>query len=181
MHNESKKTVEAYFAAVTDLRSGEMGALNNMMSLWKDDGVLNVLAGTGDDGWPRSKVYEGADAILARFKAMVNPERVKLTDVGKDVGINVKSVVGEVRESGKTVTATVMIIVSTDEDNPRSIHIEENKFAFTFDGGKIQKVIEDVSWSGATVSQKIMSPFVDTKSLSIQDIGRLTLAAWAIA
>lgn len=172
-----KDVVETYFAAVAAMRSGDKTAVNKMMSLWGADGVLQVLGGRGDDGWPRSKIYEGSKAIQSRFESMLKSDRVALTGASGKVAVDVKFVVGKIREEGNTVTAMVTATLSTGEDSPRSFQIEEKKFDFTFDKGKIRKVVEDVSWADAVVSQRLERVGL----LSVQDIGRLTLAAWAIA
>lgn len=172
-----KKLVEVYFAAVAAMRTGDKKAITKMMSLWGPDGVLHVMGGRGEDGWPRSKVYEGPKAIRARFEAMLKSDKVTLTDGRSAVGLDVKFVVGKIREDGNTMTATVTATVSTEEDSPRSFQIEEKKFVFTHESGKLQKVVEDLSWANAVVSRRLES----VGTLSVTDIGRLTLAAWAIA
>lgn len=170
---------KAYFAAVADIRSGNDAGVEKMMSLWADDGVLEVSGGTGEDGWPRRKVYKGSRAIRARFAAMMKPDKVHIIDIDRDVASSVKVVVGEINvdKASRTATAAVTAALSTDEDTPRSFGIEAKNFVFSFDNEKIQHVSEDVSWSDAVVTFNLMGP----GSLSVQDIGRLTLAAWAIA
>jgi hypothetical protein len=172
-----KELVKSYFATVAAMRAGEKQAVTKMMALWNPDGVLEVLGGRGDDGWPRSKVYKGTKEIQARFEAMLQASPILLSGAKGKVGFDVRVMVGDISEKGNTASALVTATVSAGKAGLQSFQIEEKKFVFTFAKDRIQKAVEDVSWSDAVVSNRVTA----TGALSVQDIGRLTLAAWAIA
>lgn len=174
---DQSSVVKNYFGTAAALFSGDEGAIDRMMSLWAVGATLNVVGANDGDGWNRCKTYEGTAAIRKRYEAMMGP-KTRLASANRDARLHVTFTVREVRVEGDVVSAIVTASMNTDERSPRELKVEQMNFTFTLENGKIQKAVENVDWSGAIASHRIAGP---DGSLSVQDIGRLTLAAWAIA
>lgn len=176
--NSPFQLVINYFDCMDNLRDGDKGAVEDIMSLWDNDGCLILAGAPKAPGWP--KRYKDCDSIAGRYSNLLEAQgkSFKLSDEKSMVSLSsIKERIRNISLKGNVATATVVASVSTNEDTSRGFEIEGN-FTFTLNNGKIAQLIENVDWSDA-VDSRIEK--VKIGDLNIDDIGRLTLMAWAIA
>jgi len=167
----SDEIVEAYFAHIRDLRAGTRGAVEHLLELWDDDGVFE-FAGTP----PVAGTFVGRNAIAAlytnRFKANGMPLRLEGGGKGEDaeLGIVDTEVQRTRHRDGKVIAGWTTTIGTADQ---RGYQVA-GSHTFTFKNGKIASL------------RVVVSPRPDThgdlrlEGLSVDDIGRLSLAAWMV-
>ena len=176
--DQMKSVVREYFDEVAAIRTGDSSAVARLMALWDPDAVLHVVGPQGEAGWPRE--YRGSEAIHGRFNDMMNAAKrgVELKPGGAPVGFGVTVVLHSVDVVESKATAHVAITLHTNEKRPRGFEIHSGKFEFEFKSGKLSSVTENVDFNRA-IEPRIAG--IRQRDLSVSDIGRLTLAAWAIA
>lgn len=167
-----------YFNGMEDLFAGDSTAIKKLMSLWAQDGILVLTGAPGESEWPRD--YKGSRAVQSRYADMLNMQKqqFKLADAGSTVTIDsIDFCIESISLKGDVATVTLNAGVTTSK-KPAIAFDYKRTFTFTFDKGKIQQLVEHHDWSSAAEAQ---IERISAAGLSVKDIGRLTLAAWAIA
>lgn len=166
--------VSKYFTLVRALRNGDESSVGKLMELWHEDGVFE-FAGTP----PVTGTFSGAAAIQTLYKnrlqssgMAVRVDSPKLK--GREVSLGVVDTeVTHVRVNGKRVIAAWRTTVGTEEGHGFDV---AGSHVFTFEEDKIKSL-------RITVSPKADESVVKElkrDDLSITDVGRLSLAAWAV-
>jgi ketosteroid isomerase-like protein len=171
--NENSKIVERYFQLISKLRNGKEGAVEELATLWNQDGIFKfsgLLSGT----------FEGIMAITTlyknRFKA--NGMEVTLDYNNKEefktatLGI-VETQVSHVRENKDQVVAGWKTTIGTEQGDGFDI---SGSHLFTFKNGKVNSLNVTLS----SKPEKSENQELSYNDLSIQDVGRLSLAAWPV-
>lgn len=170
---ENEKVAEQYFQLISGLRQGDETAIDKLTDLWTDDGVFE-FAGTA----PVIGTYTGKMAInsLYRNRFFANGMDVKLG--GEEhlriatMGI-VETEVTHIREKENQVIAGWVTTIGTTEGEGFDI---SGSHLFTIEAGKIKNLKLNVSSKFEKSHDKSLSP----DKLTIQDVGRLSLAAWPV-
>jgi ketosteroid isomerase-like protein len=163
--------VEEYFTYIRDLRTGVDGAVERLIDLWDDDGVFE-FAGTP----PVTGTFVGRNAIAAlytnRFKASGMPLRLEGLDKAEDAELGiVETEVLRTRERDNKVIAAWTTTIGTADQRGFQV---AGSHTFTFKDGKIASL------------RIVVSPRAEAhgdlrlENLSVDDIGRLSLAAWMV-
>lgn len=170
-----EKTVDLYFHFVRGLRNGITDAVDQLVDLWDADGVLEFA---GEP--PLNAKFVGRTAIHTLYRnrlyaqnmpIQLEGEAKKRTATGEAMLSVAESEIQHMRAYDDSVIAGWETLVSTDDDRGFAV---SGSHVFTFKNGKIASL------------QIIISPKPDRaanlnmEGLTVNDIGRLTLAAWAI-
>lgn len=173
-HNS--RLVEQYFAHVSDLWEGREGTVDKFMSLWHPDGVFEFTGSPAVQA-----VFRGANAIqvLYRNRSRANGMGLRLApQAEKGDGLDRFATLAQLRPSLRKYKAT-------DKGAVASWHTEvetgdKQGFAmtgshhFTILGGKITSLKVTINPKPTEVEG------LSTNDLTVADIGRLSLAAWAV-
>jgi ketosteroid isomerase-like protein len=166
-----EEIVESYFGYVRELRNGVEGAVERLMSLWDDDGVFE-FAGTP----PVAGTFVGANAIAALYKNRYHssgmPLRLEGSGTAEDVelGIVDTEVTRSRRRENKIIVAWTTTIGTADQ---RGFQVA-GSHVFSFRNDKIATLRVVVSPRPETHEE------LRLEELSVEDIGRLSLAAWMV-
>ena len=166
-----EKVAQAYFHHIRDLRSGKSGAVEQLLDLWDEDGTFE-FAGSP----PVTGTFQGRNALQAFYKNRLQSQRmtVKLESAPKGHEVALQVVDSEpqrIKADGDTVVAHWTTVVGTQDGRGFQV---AGTHTFSFRNGRI---------SGLKV---IVSPRPEKaeklkfEGLTVDDIGRLSLAAWAI-
>jgi ketosteroid isomerase-like protein len=178
--------VNHYFQYIRELRNGQQEAVKKLIDLWDEDGMFEFAGAE-----PVSGTYKGRNAIHVLYKNRVNACGMPLRLEGKastsdstsarDVALGVVDThVNRVRTLGgkgkgdstsQRVAAGWTTIVGTEDK--RGFQVSGNH-TFTFKDGKISALKIVV----APKADK--SDGLSLEGLAVNDIGRLSLAAWAV-
>lgn len=152
---DRQSIVKQYFATYQDIRSGNEAAVDQMLELWDEDGAFAVAGPP-----PASSDFRGEFALRALFKSVAASRgdggKVELDDV-------------EVRGDKAIARWTARA-----EGGKASGLAVAGAITFHFKGDKIRRVDLVTSLQPAEGSK------FSVKDLSVTDIGRLALAAWAV-
>jgi hypothetical protein len=175
--------IDRYFGYIRDLRAGHEEAVDNLVELWDEDGVFEFAGAP-----PVVGTFKGRNAIHALYKNRVNSCDMPIKMNGdaraaaaRDVALGtVDTRVHRVRSLDKNLAADATpervavgwtTVIGTSDQ--RGFEVSGNH-TFTFKGDRI-------------VSLKVVvSPKADRteglrlEDLAVDDIGRLSLAAWAV-
>ncbi len=178
MNSEVKtnnKLVETYFAYIKELRAGEESAVEKLVELWDSDGVFEFHGAP-----PVTGTFTGRNAIHTLYKNrfLANGMPLKLEGTKSKESGNVEAALGVVntevhrtRQTDEKVVAAWTTEVGTKDGRGFQV---AGSHTFTFKDGKIQSL------------KIVVSPKPDAaenlslEGLSVDDIGRLALAAWAV-
>jgi ketosteroid isomerase-like protein len=174
----SDKLIERYFAYVRDLRAGKEGAVEKLMSLWHPKGVFEFT------GTPEiESEYRGLAAIQTLYT-----NRFRANGMGLSLGA---------RSSAEGATSAqrfaVLGIVNTDlhrvkmqddaavagwtttigTEDGQGFHVN-GSHRFQFEDGRITRVTVSIT------PQAKEAGGLRLDDLSVTDVGRLSLAAWAV-
>lgn len=166
--------VEQYFKLIAQLRSGEHNAVEGLMELWHDDGVFE-FAGSP----PVVGTFKGRMAIHTLYKNRLNTSGMRLhLDFGREnlremsLGI-VDTQVSHVRNKENQVIAGWRTTIGTNDGHGFDI---AGSHMFTFENGKIKNLRVNIS----PKPDKSHNERLTSADLSVQDVGRLSLAAWPV-
>ena len=163
-----------YFKLVRALRNGDESSVGKLMEMWQEDGVFE-FAGTP----PVTGVFSGAAAIQTLYKnrlkssgmaVRVDSTKIKAREVS--LGI-VDTEVTHVRTNGKRIVAAWRTTIGTDKGHGFDV---AGSHVFTFEDGKIKNLRIMVSPKPEESHLKELK----RDDLSVTDVGRLSLAAWAV-
>ena len=176
----NEETVNRYFELIRELRTGVEGATERLRELWDSDGVFE-FAGSP----PVTGTFTGINAIsvLYQNRFAANGMPLKLEGVpaagespaaqGIDTALGVVDTeVNRTRvlDDDRVVAGWTTVIGTTDGHG----YQVSGSHSFTFRDGKIFKLRIVVS------PKPDASEGLQANALSVDDIGRLSLAAWAV-
>lgn len=167
--------VNHYFDLIKRLRAGDAKSVDELMALWHPDGVFE-FAGAA----PVIGSYKGHVAIktLYQNRLLANGMSVQLEGHQREqlreasMAI-VATEVTHLRSKGEQLIAGWRTTIGTNTDEGFDI---SGSHLFTFDGNLIVGLRVNIS---ATTDQSANAN-LRLEGLSVQDVGRLSLAAWPV-
>ncbi|MDD5385401.1 MAG: nuclear transport factor 2 family protein [Gallionella sp.] len=164
-----EKVVTEFFEYLKAIHSGNIEAIDKMLALWDDEGVVKLIG-----LYPYSGEFVGVNAIsvlyhnVARSAGM--PVRLKDSKLKTTLGPR-KFEIESIHSIGNKVVATWRTEITTKD----KVGFEmSGGDTFYFKEGKISRDLCTMSTRPAEVQGFKLG------SLSVNDIGRLALAAWAV-
>jgi hypothetical protein len=171
------KIVKNYFSYVRELRAGKEEAVDKLMELWDADGVFEFAGAP-----PLVATFQGRNAIHVLYKNRLlangmplqldfkNKNKAKV-DVNVALGV-VDTEVHRMREmNGNKMVAGWTTVIGTDRGQGFEV---SGAHTFTFRDGKIRNIKVVISPQPAATAN------LSADELAVDDIGRLSLAAWAV-
>jgi ketosteroid isomerase-like protein len=166
--------VERYFSLIHDLRNGDEESVPRLMDLWDTDGTFEFAGAS-----PVIGTFHGAVAIRTLYQnrlrangRKVTVETTAATPEDLTLGV-VETHVTHVRTNGDRVAAGWRTTIGTTEGQGFDV---AGSHLFVFDGDKIKSL-------RVTVSPKAdQSQLAELRAerLTVNDVGRLSVAAWAV-
>lgn len=172
---DRKKLVTQFFEYMDAFHRGDESAIEKMLDIWDDEGSFEFAG-----AYPLVGEFRGRAALNVLFKNLANSSSmpVLLEKKGDAVLKNLEVKLTEVELFGDRAMANFEQVVST-KDN-RGIFIVGSG-TFTFKEHEITNVKLTVmplpKLEGTTLK---VPERLSMKELTIRDIGRLSLAAWAV-
>lgn len=172
--NKTEKVVTNYFKLIHDLRKGDEKSIPKLMALWDQDGVFEFAGAS-----PVVGTFKGAMAINTLYKNRLNSCKMGLaieTKAGKRQEVTLGTVdteVSHLRTNGNRAVAGWRTTIGTQEGHGFDV---AGSHLFVIDGDKIKSVRVTVS-PGPTKSHL---EALNLANLSVNDVGRLSLAAWPV-
>jgi ketosteroid isomerase-like protein len=173
-----QKTVKDYFSYIRDLRSGKQEAVDKLIALWDADGVFEFAGAP-----PLTAKFEGRNAIHVLYKNRLNSSGMplKLETTAKkaaDVNVALGVVDTEVHRTrmleDDKVVAGWTTVIGTDHGQGFEV---SGAHTFTFRDGKISNLRVVISPRPETTTK---AANLSLQDLAVDDIGQLSLAAWAV-
>jgi ketosteroid isomerase-like protein len=177
VETKHQEIVRSYFSYIRELRTGKEEAVDNLIQLWDADGVFEFAGAP-----PLVATFQGRNAIHVlyknRFLANGMPLQLDFKDKAKadvDVALGiVDTEVHRMREmNGSKVVAGWTTVIGTD--NGQGFQVS-GAHTFTFRDGKIRNLKVVISPQPEAAKTANLS----ADELAVDDIGRLSLAAWAV-
>lgn len=190
---DSHDVINQYFAYIRELRNGKKEVVDKLIDLWAEDGIFEFSGAPAVKG-----TYKGRNAINVLYKNRVNacgmplklegnhktPEAMA---VASEVALGaVETHVNRIRTLGTPVSMVQDVLTAEkphrvavgwtttiETDDKRGFNIG-GSHTFTFKDGKISALKVSVS-----VKPQV-SEGLSLDNLTVKDIGRLSLAAWAV-
>lgn len=166
--------VKDYFEEIRALRSGKEEAVERLVGMWDVDGRFEFAGAP-----PVVATFEGINAIhvLYRNRLLANGMGLDLEGTGKDgldaaLGV-VETDVHRVRAMEDKVVAGWNTTIGTSEGQGFEV---SGSHTFTFRDGKILSLKVVVS----PRAQETKAASLSLQGLSVDDVGQLSLAAWAV-
>lgn len=175
--------IDRYFSYIRELRNGQDEAVDKLIELWDESGVFEFAGAS-----PVTGTYKGRNAIHVLYKNRVKACGMPLKLEGnpaspagaaalaREVALGaVDTQVNRMRNlaAPKGQRVAVGWTTTIETDDKRGFQVG-GSHTFTFKGGKISALKVSVS------SKPEQSAGLDLNDLAVQDIGRLSLAAWAV-
>jgi ketosteroid isomerase-like protein len=179
-HHE--QLVQAYFAAIRELRAGHEDAVERLVDMWDPDGTFE-FAGTP----PVTGTFHGRNAIHTLYKNRLHANGMRMHLEGHDdeggpkqssartdaeLGL-VDTKVHRTRAVDNKLVAGWTTVIGTKDGRGYEV---SGSHTFTFYDGKISNL--KVVISPRPHDEKTGS--LSLRGLSVTDIGRLALAAWPV-
>lgn len=189
---DSHEVIDRYFTYIRELRNGNQDAVEKLIELWDEDGVFE-FAGSA----PVTGTYKGRNAINVLYKNRVNACGMPLKLEGslaqpsgalaREVALGaVDTQVNRVRNLPESTT-TAKSLKATEKsqrvavgwtttigtDDKRGFNVG-GSHTFTFKKGKISALKVSISPKPEDSEGLVLT------DLAVNDIGRLSLAAWAV-
>ena len=178
-----QELVDRYFGYIRDLRAGKEEAVDKLVDLWDEDGVFEFAGAP-----PVVGTFKGRNAIHTLYKNRVKACEMPIklngdtrTAAAREVALGmVDTRVHRVRTLDKNPAADATpervavgwtTVVGTNDQ--RGFEVSGNH-TFTFKGERIASLKVVVS------PKPDKSDGLRLEGLSVDDIGRLSLAAWAV-
>lgn len=167
--------VKEYFKQIEALRDGVDNAVEKLVDMWDEDGIFEFCGAP-----PLNAKYSGRTAIKTLYKNRLhaNGMEVKLEkDSAKNLKVDevtladVKTDVGKMRAHDGKLVAGWTTRVGTHQEIGFNV---AGSHTFSFQNGKISALKVVVSPKADDAPNLIM------RGLSVNDIGRLALAAWPV-
>jgi ketosteroid isomerase-like protein len=168
-----KDIVNRYFKLIRDLRNGDEASVPRLMELWHHDGTFEFAGSPPVEG-----TFKGAVAIQAlyqnRLRASGMGLRVETKKKPREVTLGVVDTeVTHTKVNGNRVIAAWRTTAGTEEGLGFDV---SGAHVFVFEGDKIKNL-------RITVSPKPDESHLESlkfSDLTVNDVGRLSLAAWAV-
>jgi len=168
-----KKIVERYFQLISDLRNGDETAIEKLGDLWHEESVFEFAGAP-----PVVGTFTGKMAITALYRNRFFANGMDLTLGDKDhlreatLGI-VETEVTHIRDKENQIIAGWVATIGTKEGEGFDV---SGSHLFTFNGDKIKSLKVNVS----SKYEKSHDENLSSDKLTIQNVGRLSLAAWPV-
>ena len=169
-----EQVVNTYFKLIRDLRNGDEKSVPSLMKLWDQDGTFE-FAGSP----PVIGSFRGAMAINTLYKNRLNTSGMRLkveTNAAKSQDVTLGVVDTEVthmRTNGNRVAVGWRTTIGTKENLGFDV---AGSHLFTFENGKIKSLRVSVS----PKPDKSHIESLRLTDLNVNDVGRLSLAAWPV-
>jgi ketosteroid isomerase-like protein len=165
---------ERYFGLIRELRGGNPEAVSGLMELWHPDGTFEFAGAP-----PLVGTFVGAAAIHTLYKNRLGAsgmglrlETVRGAPEDASLGV-VDTEVRHLRSNGDHVVASWRTTIGTQEGQGFDV---AGAHLFVFEGDRIKSL--RVTVSPKPDPSRIEELNLD--ALSVTDVGRLSLAAWAV-
>jgi hypothetical protein len=175
---DPQEIVNRYFEYIRELRHGQQEAVDKLIGLWDEDGVFEFAGAE-----PVTGTYKGRNAIHVLYKNRVNtcgmPLRLEGTPLDVALGIvdthvnRTRTLGGKVKGAGKSQRVAVGWTTVVGTEDKRGFQVSGNH-TFTFKDGKISALKIVVAPKAEETEGHSL------QGLAVSDIGRLSLAAWAV-
>lgn len=167
-----EETVRQYFELVSALRKGDKAAVEGLMDFWHPEEFFKFAGAS-----PLSGSFSGAMAIRTLYQNRVNACGMKVSSAGADgreirLGI-VEMKVNKTSSRGVKTLAGWRTVVGTSDNRGFDA---SGSHEFTSLDGKIKKLRVRVGDKPMASRDKSVSRL----ELAVSDVGRLSLAAWAV-
>lgn len=172
--SELEKVVRTYFELIRELRNGVDSSVPRLMELWDPDGTFEFAGAS-----PVQGTYKGAAAIHTLYKNRLHSSGMPLTvetvqGQPRDTALGVVDTdVTHIKTNGRRVVAAWRTVVGTRDGHGFDV---AGSHLFVFEGDKIKSLRIIVS-PKPDQSQLANLQLTD---LTMSDVGRLSLAAWAV-
>ena len=172
---EHEKIVSRYFEYIRALRKGEKGSVERLVELWDVDGMFEFAGAP-----PLHGKYVGRTAILTLYKNRLQANGMSLKLEGgsskereaQDASLGlVDTEVKRVHSYNGKIIAGWSTLIGTSDGRGFAV---AGSHTFTFKDGKIASLRIVVSPKPDKTSNLRM------EGLTVNDIGRLALAAWPV-
>lgn len=171
--DKHEDVVNLYFERVNDLRTGKEDAVDRLVDMWDVDGTFEFAGAP-----PVSGTFHGRNAIHALYKNRLLANGMALRLETSRPGQPSEAALGvvstkprRVRVMNDKVVVGWVTEIATGDKQGFSV---SGSHTFTFKDGKIQSLKVVVSPKADEV------PHFDLSALAVDDIGRLSLAAWMV-
>lgn len=172
-----EKLVEEYFRQIRDLRSGKEQAVERLVEMWDDDGRFEFAGAP-----PVVGTFEGRNAIHVLYRNRLLANGMKLKVRGKQgngekrletaLGV-VDTDVHRTRAMDDKVVAGWNTTIGTEDGRGFEV---SGSHTFTFRDGRILSLRIVVS----PRAQEAKTESLAMEELAVEDVGELSLAAWAV-
>lgn len=175
-----EELVKKYFSLIRELRAGREEAVDQLVDLWDEDGVFEFAGAP-----PVVGTFKGRHAIHTlyknRLKASGMPIRLQAAAAAaRDAALGlVETHINRIRSLERTLEAgspdrvAVGWTTTIATDDKRGFEVSGNH-TFLFEGDRIASLKVVVS------PKPDRSEGLSLEGLTVDDIGRLSLAAWAV-
>lgn len=171
---DTQDIVKRYFGLIRALRGGDASAVDGLMDMWDEDGTFEFKGQP-----PLVGSFRGAMAIRTLYQNRLKASGMALTletkgDAPRSAALGVVDTeVTTTRRDGARLLAGWRTTIGTKEDHGYDV---AGSHVFTFKGDKIKSLRVSIS------SKPAVSKLANLKleRLSVADVGRLSLAAWAV-
>lgn len=177
VETKNQQIAKDYFSYIRELRAGKEEAVDKLLGLWDADGVFEFAGAP-----PLVATFQGRNAIHVLYKnrLLANGMPLQLdfkdkakADVNVALGI-VDTEVHRMREmNGSKMVAGWTTVIGTDKGQGFEV---SGAHTFTFRDGKIRHLKVVISPQPEAAKRANLS----ADELAVDDIGRLSLAAWAV-
>lgn len=171
-----ERLVDEYFRLIDELRTGVEGSVERLVEMWHPDGTFEFAGAP-----PVTGTYQGRNAIHVLYKNRFHSSGMTVALAATDttdgrrareaaLGV-VKTEVQRSRRTGnKVVTGWTTVIGTTDE---RGFEVT-GSHTFTFEKDRIRSLRVVVT------PRPKQTRTLSMEELTVDDIGRLALAAWPV-
>jgi len=164
-----EKVVKEFFGHLKAIHSGKVEAIDKMLALWDDEGVVKLIG-----LYPYAGEFVGINAISVLYHNVARSAGMPLQLKGGKMKTTLaprKFEIESIHSVGDKVVATWRTEITTSE----KVGFEmSGGDTFYFKEGKISRDMCTMSTRPAEIKG------FNLGSLSVNDIGRLALAAWAV-
>ncbi len=182
--NTADGIVSRYFEYIRTLRRGDQSSVDKLMGLWHEDGTFEFAGAP-----PVTGLYRGANAIRTLYKN-------RASSAGMNVPLSVRGAKGKAAAMRDAVLGEVdtqvhkskLLSASATEPNERRAVSWTTRVATTDGRGYDVSGAHTFTFKDGRIFQLrvVVSPKPDKAEglsldgLAVNDIGRLSLAAWAV-
>jgi len=173
--SQPENVVKDYFELIRELRGGNEDVVEKILSLWDEDGIFEFCGAP-----PVTGIYKGKVALATLYKNRAKATNMPLRLEGSEkkgsaskeaaLGI-VDTEVGKVRVKENKVFAGWQTVIGTEDGRGFQV---SGSHTFTFIEGRISSLKIVIS------PKPDVSANLRLEDLTINDIGRLALAAWPV-